>query len=409
MRSLTKIIFLATLLSALSAYAGSVFSASPSGIGLRRYSVSARGMGMGKTGLASPDSLTLTNYAISKWRTIDQTRITISIRYERFDTEISDVRFTTRTGAIGDLLMAIPLKEHKFLIGLSLTPYSITDFRYILTVNTASLNYSENIFHEGNITRAQAALIWAPLPGLGLSANVNYYFGTLKDRYQLQFNDVNYFDSSHEIEYRIAGPGMGFSMDLSPARKLNFAGFIDLKPSIRLDRQFSSPISQKDEVLTNAASFPVHYGIGVSYRVLRRLLVTADYSRQNWSEGIGLTLANGGVSNSITGKSNLDDWYLFGIGIERNARRGRGVKFWNGVDLRAGFSTAGLGYKFNGNPVIQYAGHLGLGIPFSKINRFDIGFAAGVRGNIRDNGTKETFIKFEFSISLGEHWFQKIR
>ena len=72
-------------------------------------------------------------------------------------------------------------------------------------------------------------------------------------------------------------------------------------------------------------------------------------------------------------------------------------------------STTSLGYKFNGKSVLQYAGHLGLGIPFSRWNRIDFAFAGGIRGTIKDNLAKETFISFEISISLGEQWFQKLR
>lgn len=224
MKLYLKFIIAIILFVQIAAHAGSVFSASPSGIGLRRYTVSARGYGMGATGLASPDSVTLTNYSVSKWREIDQTRITISIQYAKFNTEISNSNFSSATGDVGDLNLAIPFTKHKFLLGLSLVGYSITDFRYTTIIqNSFDLTYEENIFNDGNITRAQAALIWSPISKIGISASVNYYFGSITDEYILKYNDPNYFDSGYKIDYRLSGPGIGFSFDITPVQKFMLA------------------------------------------------------------------------------------------------------------------------------------------------------------------------------------------
>lgn len=408
MSNFAKIILIVLSFLATSIHAGSFFSGSSQGIGVKRYSVSVRGLGMGGTGLASTDSIALTNYSISKWRTINDTRATVGVQYYRYSTELSDINFTTSTSNVGDLHLAIPLKSHKVLIGISITPYSNVDFKYIMTIQDQGITYDESVSQKGSISKAQFAIIWSPVSALGISLNGNYYVGTIKDQYRLSFKNSNYYDSFHEIEYQIKGPGLGASLDLRATRKLLFAGFIDFKPSIDLIRNLNSALSQAETEITNSASFPIHFGIGSSYRIHPRLSVNVDYSRQNWSEGFGIDQLQSTGADLLT-KSGLDDWYQLGVGIERNAHISRNSKFLDKLDFRTGFSMRGLGYRFNNEPVLQYAGHFGLGVPFSHSNRFDFAIVAGVRGNKSKNLAEEKFVNFEVSVTMGELWFQKLR
>lgn len=391
-----------------NAFGGSFFTASSRGIGVRKYTVNIRGVGMGGTGLATPDSIALSNYSISKWRFINDTRATVGFQYARSETELSNLNFTTATSYMGDMNLAIPLKTHKFLLGISLNPYSYVDFKYIMTIQDQGINYDETVFLKGNISRAQIGLIWSPHSEIGISISGNYYFGTIKDQYKLSFNNSNYYDSYNEIEYQLRGPGLGLSLDYRPNKKLMFAGFVDFKPSINLKRNFNSPFSQKNTELTNSGSFPLHFGIGSSYRVHRQLIFSIDYSAQNWSDGFGIKQQpSQGVDLFTT--SQLDDWYQLGVGLERNSRKYRNAKFLDRLDFRTGFSLTALGYKFNNEPVMQYAAHFGLGIPFSQINRFDFALVYGIRGNKSKNLVEEKFVNFEISVTMGELWYQKFR
>ena len=403
-----KIFTILSLFLFVYAYAGSIFSASSQGIGIRRYTVNIRGIGMGGTGLATPDTIGLSNYTLSKWRLISDTRAMLGFQYAKSETELPNINFSTATTYMGDLNLAIPIKTHKVLIGLSLSPYSYTDFKYIMTIQDQGLTYDETVFLKGNITKAQVGLIWSPLSKIGISVNGNYYFGTLKDQYKLTFNNSSYYDSYHQIEYQMRGPGIGLSFDFRPNKKLMLAGFVDFEPSIRLKRNYTSPLSLESKELTNSGSFPLQYGIGSSFRVHPQLIFSLDYSAQDWSDGLGISQSSIEGSDVFT-SSRLDNWYHLGIGLERNSKKSRNAKFLNLIDLRTGFSLTALGYKFNDEPVMQYAGHFGIGIPFSDKNRFDLGFVAGIRGNKSKNLVEEKFFNFEISVTMGELWYQKFR
>ena len=78
--------------------------------------------------------------------------------------------------------------------------------------------------------------------------------------------------------------------------------------------------------------------------------------------------------------------------------------------MRAGFSYGTIGYQFDGNTVIEYGGHFGLGIPFFRGRaRLDFAFIAGKRGDKNKVLAEENFYRLIISVSAGELWFKNIR
>lgn len=388
------------IIATLAGYSMSFFSSSKEGIGMRRYITTVRGMGMGGTGLGLPDSTSLNAYNIASWRYIRDTKITILTRYSITQTELSDQNFTTKTGNFSGLQLAVPFHKNQWVFGISLTPYTLTDFSFDQKYQTPTADYTETTYYEGNLARAQVNLVWSPVPSLGIAGSFNYYFGTLKDRYELGFDDQALYNSNYEMEYEFHGPGAGISFDLNPIKDLNIGGFFDLKPSLNFTRVTKSPLTGITEETEADGTLPIFWGIGSSYRFAPQWTVSADYAYQYWSKGFGIRKVN---------VNNLENWYRFGVGIE-HAHRPQARKLLNKIDLRTGFSTGSLGYKFDNNPVKEYSGHMGVGIPFFQDRaRVDVSFQAGLRGDRSRNLAQEKFYRFLFSISAGELWFQKLR
>jgi hypothetical protein len=385
----------------VSAFSMSFFSSSKQGIGIRQYITDARGMGMGNTGLAIPSKITLNAYNVATWRYIDNTRMSVLMYYNRGTVDFPSESFKSSTGRFSGIQFAVPLQRHKWILGLSITPYSLVDFSYIQHYTTTTGSYDERISQSGSITRAQLSLAWAPVQKLGFSVGFNYYFGTIQDQYRLIIGDPDYLDPSTNFEYRFRGPGAGFSFDYLPIDSVHLGGYLDLKPNLNLSTVTSSPITLEESETNEDATLPLLWGIGSSYHFAKQWNITADYTFQNWSEGFGIT----GI-----GKSNLEDWYNFGVGIERAHLNSRTKLFLNKIDLRTGFSIANIGYKFNGNSITEYSGHFGLGLPFhDDKGRLDIAFVGGIRGTQSKNLAKETFYRIYISLSAGELWFQNLR
>ncbi len=399
---MTKALFKALAISLIlitGVNAGSYFSSKTNGLGLRNYTTGVRGLGMGYTGIASNDSVQLSSIAFTQWRYIKTTRVTIGMQYQSSSLDLADAGTSGNSSAdFGALNIAVPILKNRWVFGLSVTPYSEVDFKSRQDLVSDNVNFTQITNFTGTVSRAQFALVWAPVPSVGLSANYTYYFGTLNDQYDFRFEDDGYRDTSHKVAYRFTGPGFGFGADWQVASGLRIAGFVDFKPSIKLDVSYESTLTPTEEKVRNFSSFPMQFGFGSQWKLNDRWLVAADFSQQDWKKALK------------SPSDEYDTWQLLSVGFERRAKTERKAGFFNGKDWRGGFSATKLGYKFNGNTVNEYALHLGVGIPFGySANRVDAAVVGGFRGDLDKNLAKEQFVKFQLSISIGEQWFQDRR
>ncbi len=380
--------------------AQSIFSPLQNGTGLRNYITTTRGMGMGATGLASMDSTSLNAYNIASWRNINNTKINISMRYSYVTTHFSQQDFSSSTARFNGLQLAVPIKKNRWVFGVSITPYSLVNFNYILKYPLGDQTYEETAFYEGNIARTQLNLAWSLNRKIGVAASLNYFFGNIQDRYYLTFNNSAISDNFYKIEYQFRGPGLGLSADIQPWESLLIAGFIDFNTRLNYDRIYKSPISLNVEKTENKATLPLFWGIGSYFQLGTQWNMSADIIYQNWSRGLKL----GSVPN------NLEDFYQVGMGIEHSHSAKRTRKLYNKLDTRLGFSYGTTGYLLGGNSIQEYSGSLGLGIPFFKGNaRIDLALIAGIRGNQDKTLAEEKFIRLLISLNAGELWFQKLR
>ena len=398
MRLPLRYILLLVFIIFLPLRGGSYFSSQLHGMGIRQYLPSVRGIGMGMTGIATTDSLLLGNYDISQWRYVTNTRLTIGLRYNRIDTEINDSSFRSASGGFTGIGLAIPIQTQKWVIGLNFQPYTTVDFKSFQEEESGGQTFTQNNLLSGTIAKAQLNLIWSPVPQVGLAVNGNFYFGTIEDHYEYSFNDGSFRNISHQVEYRISGPGIGFSADVHPLDWLIIAGFADTRPTLKIQTAYQSPGVFPDTLKRNLDSFPFHFGIGSAIKLSSRWNLALDYSYQYWSQ----TLKTPGPE--------YEDWYNLGLGVERAMSTKRKKGFLDQLDFRSGVSMTRIGYKFNNESVFEYGLHFGLGIPFGSYgNRLDVAVSGGFLGDKDKNLVQERFVKLHVSLAIGERWFQRDR
>ncbi|MCG8604747.1 hypothetical protein MJD09_07095, partial [bacterium] len=138
---------------------------------------------------------------------------------------------------------------------------------------------------------------------------------------------------------------------------------------------------------------PVTIGFGTSVRVFDKLLVGADYLRQNWS----------GVEST----SYVNDSQRLGVGVEYFPGGSRLDSYWSKVAYRAGFYYKDMGLEDPlGEKVTEFLGSLGLGLPVKwSAARIDLALEAGRRGSMSKNPFRENIIRFTATVSVGERWF----
>ena len=285
-------------------------------------------------------------------------------------------------------------------MGVSILPYSNVDLRYSRDITSENSAY-ENVFYQGSISNIKTSLAYAVNNRISIAASVSYYFGNIKDEYQLVFDDPDIYNSYTDINYKIYGPALSAGMRVRLLDSLYVGSFVDFKPNLTLGKVTFDPLTRLNVEEEQDISLPLSWGVGTSYFLSKRVVVAADYAFQNWSEGFDIAAAS---------VKELDDWYHLGFGVERIHLNSRRAKGFDKFDWRAGMSMRQIGYLFNNESVTQKAVHFGIGFPFfNNSSRLDIGLMAGIRGDKSKTLAQEKFFLFNFSISAGELWFQKFR
>lgn len=400
MRAPIRYVIICLFLAFFSARAGSYFASQYNGMGIRQYSTTVRGVGMGMTGIAALDSLSLANYGISQWRYIQATRISVGVFYQRINLAPQGEQLTSTVAGLSGINIAIPLSQRRWVMGINLQPYSRIDFKATETITSNGQTFTQNSLSTGNIAKAQLNLAWSPSTAFGFSVNGNFYFGSIEDQYEFDFPDNNFNDISHALKYTITGPGIGFSADYRPLDWLTLAGFVDLKSfPLKVKTAYDSQIALADTVQKrNLETFPLQFGVGSALRLGSRWNLALDYAYQKWSATLQEPAPN------------YEDWFHFGIGFERELLMKYNAGFFDRMDYRAGFSATRLGYKFNQESAMEYGIHLGLGIPFGDYrNRLDFAISGGLRGSESKNLAEEKFVNFRVEVNIGERWFQSGR
>ncbi|MEL6823376.1 MAG: hypothetical protein AAFP70_16580, partial [Calditrichota bacterium] len=243
------------LFMSMTISAQTVFSTYKNGIGLKQYYSSVRGLGMGNTGIASIDSLTLGNYGVSQWIKSPDTRASISMDYQNVRLAAIDTTQRISTASFTGISFAIPFKESGWMLGASITPYSHVDYKTTQTVESGGIAFPQINVIDGTISQGKLNLIWAPSEQSGISVSGNFFFGTIEDRYQFPFSSdddfsglLEYISGVYNVEYSVFGAGIGFSghYDLIPNR-LKVAGFADLQPSVDVQISYPEAIVEPEE------------------------------------------------------------------------------------------------------------------------------------------------------------------
>ena len=379
---------------------GTYFGAVGHGIGAKSYFVNARAAGMGNAGLASLDTLALSQYAPAQWLWLNDTRISVGLEYYLLQTQSNGLNIRSSSTNIMGFNFAVPIERHHWVVGLSVQPYTLLDAQYQKHFRTQAVDYSQTVVSRGSLTKGQFIVGWRPWHNFAFAVAGNYYFGALQDKFQLEFNSGNFYNASHQVQYRLTGIGAGLFAQANILKPWHLGGFWEWRPRLWVKKVSNSILQRGQEWLKGKKFVPVQGGLGSAFYLGRRWLWVADFIWQKWSDGFGFAQQD----------SLLEDWYHIGVGFEHALKKGRHVGFFHRIDWRFGFSVEQLGYRFRNHSVHQYAFHFGVGIPlFFYVNRLDVAFIGGIRGNRTINGAEERFFRAQFTISMGERWFQRFR
>ncbi len=381
-------------------YSQSLFSSSDKTIGFLQIPYSSAGSARSFE-IASTDSLNVNAQNFSMWTNISNTTISVIAGYDGASaTDKNNDNFYSDLFNFQGALLGIPLQKKKMVLGIGLQPISNIDRRFVDTLNTDSPEI-ESLYLKGGLGRALINVSYSPMKIFGLGIGYEFTFGSIKENYIINNEEVSLYRIEIDKESRFFGHSFILSANAKPMQNLTVGLFSRLPVNTEVEILRSSYSAEVNESQTVEITLPAQYGLGLEYIMKPRLKVGLDLLYQDWEQGYK-------IDNQKVG-SFQDKFYRFGMGIERTQSKKRFTDFFEQMDFRAGLFYGNLNQTSNNNSVNEYGLSLGFSLPIIRyISVLDISGKIGRRGSLSKNAFKETFYSFGVTFSASELWFRNI-
>jgi hypothetical protein len=351
--------------------------------------------------LASTDSLNVNAQNFSMWTNLSNTTISVLAGYDGASaTDQEDNNYYSELFNFQGALVGVPLQKKKIVLGIGLQPISNIDRRFVDTLVTNS-NEIESLYLKGGLGRAIANISYSPIRNFGLAIGYEFTFGSIKEDYIINDEDVSVYRIEVDKESRMFGTGFIFSAYLQPMQNLTVGLFNRLAVKTDVDIIRKSISTEVEEKQHDKITLPAQYGMGLEYKFKPRYKVGMDLLYQDWENGYK-------VDNKKLG-STQDKFFRFGVGIERTQSQKRFTDLLEQMDFRAGLFYGQLNQTNNNNSVNEYGLTFGFSLPIIRyISVLDIYGKIGRRGSLSQNTIEETFYSFGVTFSASELWFKNI-
>jgi|GEM_PF-372616 len=338
----------------------------------------------------------------------------------------------------------------KWGFALGLSPYSssgyaLTDEQTIPDIGNVTYTYDG----EGGINRAIAGASRVFYfkkkdivdtcvtlhPSIAIGANLNYYFGSLKQTRKVIFNDVTYAHSrisNTTSLYALGGDaGIHVSLPLSIQRK----DCSVIKRSTRLllgaDYSLATSLNAKFSELTESfyyftalevvidtsafaenvegsLTLPQRISLGAGWSWFSKgfgtLFIGGEYRMQDWTKHLA-------IFEGIPVANNLQRASTISVGAEFNSDNVE--KFFGRWSYRVGWRNSKTYLMLNDNQIAQQAITFGTSIPLlwsKSFSRLNLAVETGSGGTTDNNLLKENFVNFYVGFTFSpffktDEWF----
>jgi hypothetical protein len=292
---------------------------------------------------------------------------------------------------------------------------------YNIVVNESSTNGYSSTAITGSGTLSKAFLGNAFKIGKNLSIGVNawYLFGTLDDKYYLNFPyDAAAYDYLKEEKLTVHNFGIttGLQYSWKTKNKNSWTLGAVFEPKQNMSSKYviheervlfrgSTTVTPIVDTLSHSEgnqglTLPLSIGGGFTYNYKNKIIFGADVYHQKWSD---VTFSGSNASDM-----NMTNSTRYSSGIEITPDEFSIRSYWSRVQYRAGCYYENSYITINGQQINGYGVTLGIGLPFSRaLSTLNLSAELGRLGTTDNNLIRETYAKFTLHLLLHDRWFIK--
>jgi hypothetical protein len=367
------------------------------GLGIPRYYVSPKAVGMGGAGIGVVDRLALNAMNPAAINVAGITTLAIDLEYESIDTKNEFAKVNTRQGNASGFRFVMPLAKN---IGALFILKPLAGSRYNLSIlqTTDGAEYTRNVKGDGGLNAASIGLQYQIKWWLAVGMLADFHFGSYNEQWKTDFTDNSYTDATDYFSSHMLGGGFVLGTLVRPRPNLGLGMVYQYNGS--LDGETQTVLGGFYGLGTTSfdISYPSAISVGVSYNI-PKFLFALDYSSQFWSkyEVKGVRL------------QGLQDSWRIGGGMEFLSSNTYLSSFSSRISWRLGGYYAQLPFPdLDGKAIDERFLSLGVGLPFhANSGRVDLSFEVGRRGQLSSAVYEDTIFRFSGSITGSELWFQR--
>ena len=296
-----------------------------------------------------------------------------------------------------------------------LLPYSSIGYNLKSKSSNDEFNEIDYFFNgNGGIDQLYFGSSFKIINNLYLGANFTYLFGGLNQENSIIFPNDNYSANTF-INKQIYVSGINFNyglqykLNLKEEKYLKFGAIYTNKKSLSASRTYLSTSSVTsggvvaNDTIENIidekgkVGLPQSIGLGVSYNINKKLIIAADYYKQNWSDVLVF-----GNNDSLVNSDKIS------LGFEYTPVWNDALNYYKRIKYRAGLKYQNTYININDKQINDIGISFGVGLPLRKTKTsINLAFEFGKRGTTTNNLLQENYINFSLNLTLGDYWFMK--
>ena len=384
------------------------------GTGTLIYGTTARSLSFGELGTANYDDDRINLFNPASFGSFNLTRVDFGQVLEASFVSDSKKKNYYAGSYFPGFSMGIPVShEHGVGIVFGVSKYSDVSYegsRDGSVTGGGSLvpvNYKEEYFYDGGITKIFLGTSYRLPFGLNLGGTADFYMGHYEYNSTVKFFSDGVLNGIFAKQQNFKGFGATFGLiteDLNRFMKIDALDEIRLSAGYSLKATLKGDFSSytvnnfafQDTTLKGdmESSIPSRFFAGFSIKFNPRTKIFADYLTQSWTDYY--------MTNQ--GTQSLTNTFKVSAGFEYNPNS-KSNTFEQALSYRLGLSYEKLPYLLSGESSYRMSAGVGISFPLSPANYIDLGLQYSFNSSNAANVIKDNTINFVIGLSIGELWF----
>lgn len=369
---------------------------------------SIRSTGMGGIGIALPSEHSVNTLNPASYTGLDTLSFVFDIGLMGKFTRLKSQNMQEKVNDFNINAINFGFKPKKWwALSFGLMPYSTIGYQFDneKIIEGTTTKYINTIEGSGGLNQVYFGTAFKLWKNFSVGVNASYLFGNLitNELNDLVINNTSYSTNTENtyylnnvffdygLQYQFTKTKWHYSIGIVFSNKQTLSSDFTTQTTLETtgEEYYSEENSAKDIVIPQSA------GVGFALQIPERLLVSVDYTIQDWTENtFTKSIADYKISQSAK------------FGLEYKPEKSIGSSYFSYIDYRIGAFYSDLYYQLYGIPITEKGLSIGLGLPF-RSSKANLSFEYAIKGTTQSGLVEENYFKIKLGLSLKQLWFQR--